>query len=427
MAAKAQAAAVPLEGELLDQIERIAGASGFRSSQTLRHLLHYLAKRAIETPTESIKAADIATGVFGRPHDFDSQTDSIVRVHTGRLRLKLAAYYSKEGAEDGIVVTIPKGGYSLAAAYRREDPAHSPAPATLELPDLHDSPGPPSEEVPPGGLTSRPPRRWKAVFALLAIAIAGIAFYAGSVVREPQVRAASPALEKFWRPFVDGEGAPLVVFSNFQMAGSLEEGLRDADRNAPQGTPVIDTYTSIGEVMGVYEITRLMTMFQKRIRPKRGALLTWDDAQDSNLIFIGGPLAQTPLRDAPVFHDFEFRNRLSGIPGPSGAIVNLHPLAGEEPIYYGPKTRPFQFDYAIVALVPSGSPGRWTLALAGITEFGTQAAAKFVTREQRVSALLARLHVQAGAPVPSFEALLRTTVTRGVPTQIDLVSVHRSK
>ena len=168
-------------------------------------------------------------------------------------------------------------------------------------------------------------------------------------------------------------------------------------------------------------------MFQKWVRPKRGALLTWDDAKDSDLIFIGGPLAQTPLRDTPIFRDFEFRNRTGGIPGPSGGVVNLHPLAGEEPVYYGPKTRPFQFDYAVVALRPSINPLRRTLALAGITEFGTQAAAEFVTREQYVAALLAKLRVQPGGSVPLFEALLRTTITGGVPTQIELVSAHQSK
>ena len=427
MGAKIQfvAPAVPSERELSDQIERIAAGSGFRSSEILRHLLHYLAKRAIEAPTEPVRVKDIAAEVFGRSHDFDSQTDSIVRVHTGRLRSRLAEYYSREGAEDIIVVTIPKGSYSLLAAYRHEIPAPAPARERLEPPDLLDRPGLLPEKVPPAGLAGWAPRRRWAVLALLAIATAGVAFYAGSLVRKPQARAMSPALERFWRPFVAGEGAPLVVFSNFQLVGSFEAGLRDADGRAPEGIPVIDTYTSMGEVMGVFEIARIMSMFQKPIRPKRSALLTWDEAKDSDLIFVGGPLAQTPLRDTPIFHDFEFRNRMSGMPGPSGVVVNLHPLPGEAPIYYGPKTRPFQFDYAVVALSPSTGAGRRTLALAGITEYGTQAAAEFVTREQHVSALLARLHVQPGRPAPWFEALLRTTITGGVPTQIDLVSVHQ--
>jgi hypothetical protein len=427
MGAKTQLAApgVPSERELDDQIERIAAGSGFRSSEILRHLLHYLAKRATEAPIEPVRVKDIATGVFGRSDDFDSQTDSIVRVHTGRLRTRLAEYYSKEGAEDSIVVTIPKGSYSLSAAYRQENPAPSVATEILEPPDLQESPGQQQQKAAPEGPAGRGGRRRRAVLALLAVAAAGIAFYAGSLVRRPQVRAVSPALERFWRPFVAGEGTPLVVFSNFQLVGSFEAGLRDADGQAPDGIPVIDTYTSMGEVMGVFEITRMMSLFQKPIRPKRGALLTWDEAKDSNLIFVGGPLAQTPLRDTPIFRDFEFRNHMSGIPGPSGVVVNLHPLPGEAPFYYGPKTRPFQFDYAVVALAPSINAGRRTLALAGITEYGTQAAAEFVTREQYTSALLARLHVPTVGPVPWFEALLRTTITGGVPTQIDLISVHQ--
>jgi len=429
MGAKSQVGppAAPTERELIDQVERISGGSGFRSSEILRHLLHYVAKRAIEAPTEPVKVKHIAADVFGRSPDFDPQSDSIVRVHTARLRSRLTEYYLSEGAEDNIVVTIPKGGYSLSAAYRHAAPIPPRAPEDLELSDFRDSLRLPTEKLPPTDLKGWAPRRRGALLALLVIATAGIAFYGGSLVRKPRVPARSAALEKFWRPFVAGESAPLVVFSNFLLLGSREEGLRSVEGQAPEGTPVIDTYTTMGEVMGVFEITRVMGIFNKPIQLKRGTLLTWDEAKDSNLIFVGGPLAQTPLRDTAVFHDFEFRAREVGISATPGAIVNLRPLAGEAQIYYGAKTRPFQFDYAVLALRPSISPGHRTLALAGITEFGTQAAAEFVAREQYVSALLVKLHVQAGGPVPSFEALLRTTITGGVPTQIELVSVHESK
>jgi hypothetical protein len=421
------ASAVPSESELIEQIERIAGGSGFRSSEILRQLLHYLGKRAIESPPESVKVKDIAAHVFGRTRDFDSQTDSIVRVHTGRLRTRLAEYYSREGAEDSIVVAIPKGGYSLSAAYRHESPTPVPAPRNLEPLDLQAGLTLPPELARPWELTPGVSRRRRALLALLAIAVAGVVFYAGSLVRAPESRAVPPALNTFWRPFLAGDGVPLVVFSNFQLVGSIGEGLSDADLQTAEGKPVIDTYTSMGEVMGVFEITRVLATFQKQVRPKRSALFTWDAANDNNLIFVGGPLARTPLRDTPVLHEFEFRNRTRGIPGPSGAVVNLHPLAGEAEMYYGPTTLPFQFDYAVVALRPSANPGHRTLVLAGITEFGTQAAAEFVTHEQYLGELLSKLHVQRGAPIPLFEALLRTTITGGVPTQMELVLVHPSK
>ena len=45
------------------------------------------------------------------PTDFDPQLDSMVRVQAGRLRVKLAEYYGSDGAEDPVVVELPKGTY----------------------------------------------------------------------------------------------------------------------------------------------------------------------------------------------------------------------------------------------------------------------------------------------------------------------------
>ena len=47
--------------------------------------------------------------MLGRSAGFDPQNDSTVRVQAGRLRVKLEEYYSHEGADDAIVVELPKG------------------------------------------------------------------------------------------------------------------------------------------------------------------------------------------------------------------------------------------------------------------------------------------------------------------------------
>ena len=67
------------------------------------------AEHALDHPGSSLKEYQIATEIFGRPHDFDPQHDSTIRVQAGRLRLKLAEYYSTEGAEDNLVVEMPEG------------------------------------------------------------------------------------------------------------------------------------------------------------------------------------------------------------------------------------------------------------------------------------------------------------------------------
>lgn len=106
--------------------------------------------------------------------------------------------------------------------------------------------------------------------------------------------------------------------------------------------------------------------------------------------------------------------------------MNLHPRAGEAALYPGPERQPFQSDYAIVALKPGLTQNRVMLILAGISEYGTQAAAEFVTNEENVSDLLARLGVKPGAEIPYFEAVLRIGVSGGVPIRPTLVCVHRA-
>src|SRR5579859_6703707 len=93
----------------LAQIEKIAGSGVLHGSESLCKLLRYLARHALDHPGTAVKEYQIATEVFGRPHDFDPQADSTVRVQVGRLRQKLAEYYSSEGLQDPILIDLPRG------------------------------------------------------------------------------------------------------------------------------------------------------------------------------------------------------------------------------------------------------------------------------------------------------------------------------
>lgn len=134
----------------------------------------------------------------------------------------------------------------------------------------------------------------------------------------------------------------------------------------------------------------------------------------------------------PVLKELQFRDGPFSPDRRAGAILNLHPRKGEEPVYFAseslygaPAGANSKFDYAVVAVRPALSPNHCILVLAGITEFGTQGAADFVTREDRVTELLSRLAWKRGNAVPWFEALLRFEIEGGVPIQSKIVLVHR--
>ena len=99
--------------QLFQQLERLTKSHSLRGSESLRKLLEYLARQSVEHPEAPLKEYQIATEVYGRQANFDPQSDSTIRVQAGRLRMKLAEYYATEGANDPIVVRIPKGSYHL--------------------------------------------------------------------------------------------------------------------------------------------------------------------------------------------------------------------------------------------------------------------------------------------------------------------------
>ena len=111
--------------QLLEQIDRLIGSHALHGSESLCKLLRYLAKHAVDHPGTPIKEFQIATEVFGRSDDFDPQLDSMVRVQAGRLRSKLAEYYSSDGVDDPIVVELPKGTYLLSFHHRNSSAAKS--------------------------------------------------------------------------------------------------------------------------------------------------------------------------------------------------------------------------------------------------------------------------------------------------------------
>ena len=391
--------------EAAAQMERILHSETLRSSETLRKLLEYLASRVPDSTPHSVKAREIAAAVFGRNGDFDAQNDSIVRVQAGRLRTKLVEYAAGEGADDELVVSLPKGSYELSVCPREcavgavaaEPEAVEPAVVVAGVEPL------PRERSPLS-------RRWLYAGGLLGVAVltwlVAAITYSGAFA--PRT---TPALATFWHGFLSHDDAALMVYSNIRVR-SLE-----SDK--------IYLFPSNGDLLAIYNLTRFFTAARKPVRPKHGNLLAWDEAKDVDLVFVGGPLAETPLRVLPNFHEFAFKY-VEQPPEASeriGGIANLHPKPGE-PEVWTDTSSPRRFDYAVVAVTAAFSPRHQAVTVAGISGYGTQGAAEFVTREERVQELLARLGVRPGAVLPPFEAVLRFTVQGGVALRPEIVAVR---
>ena len=407
----------------LGQIDKLVNSQVLHGSESLCKLLRYLGEHALDHPGSALKEYQIATEVFGRPQDFDPQHDSTIRVQAGRLRLKLAEYYSTEGADDNLVVEVPKGAYVVSFHQRAARPAKV-RPVSWRDSDAND-------------VTGRTPRRWPVLPVILsvllaaAVAIIALLLARGNEAKKQQASGNEPApaaFSAFWKGFVAGPEEPWVIFSNGAFVGRPETGMRYFDPTRDSHDAILDYYTGVGEVLAIHALDRTFGLLQRQIRVKRGSLLSLDDVKNNDTIFVGSPAENLTLREIPSSQDFIFRPLTSGPRKGDLAIMNIHPQAGEAEYWVGTQAHALLTeDYSVIALEHGLNPAKWVLILAGTTTMGTQAAVEFVCQQNSLEELLPRLKVAENGELKPFEAVLRIKVTRGVPVESEVVALRTGK
>jgi hypothetical protein len=408
--------------QYFQQIENIIKSHSLRGCESLCRLLQYIAKQSLDHPGAPLKEYQIATEVYGRPRDFDPQSDSTVRVQASRLRVKLAEYYAGEGASDPILVKIPKGSYHLVFETRSVDAPPGP----LAVP-------PPQLQPPSSTATAVPAKMGIAVILLLAVLVTLLIVLSsllwGRKLSQPSIAApnaqeAATPLAAFWRPFISEGNEPWVIFSNAAFVGRPETGMRYYSSQADSNKTVYDHYTGVGEVLAIHALDDAFGTLGRRILVKRGSLFTLDDVKSNNLIFVGSPSENLSLLDIPNTQEFVFQRVTAGPRRGDLSIVSKHPKPGESSTFLAsPSSAPLTEDYAVIGLVP-GIGSHYVMILAGSTTFGTQGVVEFVCRQESVEKLLHEIPGSAAGGIKPFEALVRVKIARGVPVGTELVSVR---
>jgi TolB-like protein/tetratricopeptide (TPR) repeat protein len=119
------------------QVARILESRHFAKAERLKRFLRFVTEETLKGLSNAIKETVIGIEVFDRSATtFDPRTDPIVRVQAGRVRAKLADYYAQDGANDRVLVDLPRGQYvprfsmqSTASGRALRAPANGEPPA----------------------------------------------------------------------------------------------------------------------------------------------------------------------------------------------------------------------------------------------------------------------------------------------------------
>src|SRR5579871_1043883 len=104
-------AGAPNPDEIRIALELVLASQPFVNSPKLAVFLRFVFEAALAGRSSRLKDFTIAVEALGRGTDFDPATDAIVRVHASRVRRALKRYYTRDGASDAVVISLPRHHY----------------------------------------------------------------------------------------------------------------------------------------------------------------------------------------------------------------------------------------------------------------------------------------------------------------------------
>lgn len=429
--------------EKLATLQRILQSKTFSTSKSLRQILELIVSNDSASSPEDIKEYSIATEVLGRPKDFDPKADNIVRVQVHRLRERLEEYYQKEGRDEQVRISIPRGHYS--PEYVKVESVQPPA-GTAPTPEF---------ATPSGPKSWRPDGRWLVMVILLAanLVLLMALLWRPNVARNPLPL----SLRSLWQPFISSNGLPLLVFANpaflVDEQGNLYRYQSPRILSMPMGTRIsnltheegvtanqkiagpfyyFDSYAGSGDLVAASKVSQFLASHGKNFLIERSRIASYEDIKGSNVIFLGGNKEDRLLENMPLAGEFAFEPPPTNQYPMGSYIRDIHPVSGH-PSTYGlqvdPTTGAIQMEYALISFLPNVTVGHYVLDLGGLTTLGTQAAANFATSERDMALLKEMLSTAKGTKPGSrfFQALLQVRIRDGVPLEAKCLLVRELK
>jgi hypothetical protein len=429
--------------EALEQVLRSAPFHGSRQCQTL---LKYLVEHSVGGGDHALKERTIGIEVFGRPPDYNTAEDPVVRARVGELRKRLAQFYQgPEAHRCAVQIVIPSGSYRPTFVLHGGVKNGSQDVAVLDgaAMDRHEAAGlhvvedlaVPETAAPvaiaPGKV------RWRA-WGLAAAAACAVLLVAWMGIQ----RWTKSELDVFWGPILDGK-KPVVIYTGtapvytrsmdefYSEMAHMQPG--EEKQPAPRWTipPLAEDqvltakdvlvepndYVEMGDVAAVVNVTSLLNGRQRSFDLRMGPDLAFEDLHGAPTILVGS-YANFWTLNLNLDQHFYFDRAL-----------NIRERGGEGRVWsisHGPeraRASSITEDYAIICRLFDSKTGGPVITLAGTTTCGTRAAGQFVTDPARLKKLESIIPRSAWER-KNLELVLHTTLIDCNPTSVDIVANH---
>lgn len=403
------------------ELSRVIASPSFRQSKRCSRLLVHVVEAAIEERWDLLRERSIGVELFHRRTDYGTTDDAVVRVAAGDVRKRLAQYYDCNGVQEGVRIELPAGGYTPVFRWLENKtlvegqdkvaeilPAPTVAVVVTSLPD----PAAASASSSP-----RPKIGWIVVSVSLAVALA---------VAGARMLAPSP-FQSFWAPALDDKEPILLSLGLIESltayvpASEFQQKAKQACTTVEscadfltQVKPLGVATVPLGDAVGFSQITGFLGRRGKPFRVRGSNSTGYSDINEFDTILIG---CFSNRWTVDAMRSLRFRLVSSQH---SYILDTQFPDRREWVISRGWPVLQNDVDYAIVARIRDDKTGKVKVIAAGLTPFGTEAAATFIANEKRMNAAFAKL--ARGWQGRNVELVLRTRVQVSVPGPAEVVA-----
>ncbi|HXK00922.1 MAG TPA: hypothetical protein VMS37_00890 [Verrucomicrobiae bacterium] len=348
--------------EVLAELNRVLGSPLFRGSRRCQSLLRRITEQTIAGEVDSLKERALGMEVFGRPADYDTSQDPVVRASAAEIRKKLAQYYQEAGHESETRIELLPGSYLAEFHFIGDKPA-----ATVRFPK------------------TKPRRRPVIVIALVS---ATLVILAAALVTESWRRS---DLDDLWGPVLKAPGTVLVCIGvqaayNLRSAQGQDEiqGIIPPPAAAAARRPIQeedlvllrDRYVALDDALCLVRLATLLDRYRKPYRIRAVRSTSFADLRDTPAVLIGAFDNPWTLRTADQLR-FTFRKDSEQDTGM--VHDSQHPENSEWKLTRYWPNWDIPVDYAIVTRMVDTTTDRPVIIAAGLTQYGTIGAGEFLS------------------------------------------------
>jgi hypothetical protein len=435
------------EGEkerIRHELDELMESAPFRSSQQCRSFLAYVITHTLHGDEGSLRERAIGNAVFGRPLDYDTGDDPVVRIRASEVRKRLAQYYQSLDRPPEVTVQIPSGSYRAAFFWDRdgtqagEELARSEAEPRpddtkdgthlLVLSDREDKAASPVGVVPTREKTQL---RLLGVVAVSLVALGLLGFLV--VFFSHRADSQEKQLKSFWQPFLSsskpvlisvGSNAVYRLSDEFADRYSHEHHLEsngmeffpalppDTALHASDIHPAADSFVALGDVAAVSQVVANLTRMHKNFQERFSNDISFAELRTNPTILVGG-FNNAMTRELTRNYRFVFpsRNRIEDRQQP-GKVWVLQASQDSHDTE----------DYAIISRILQQDDTAPLLSVAGLGQYGTLAATEFVFDPERLEVLQHTLPTDWQRH--NLQILLHIKVNDFKPVSVAVVAVH---